>query len=221
MASSSQKVPYPDNLWTRVFGENHPVPADADETLTALRQAISSERTQKILDLRFKEGKTAKEVGEVVGLGDQQVRILIERAIGAMVQYYRRDDETAALSFGINVRKLMAEGRMGVCYKCHRLIKEDAEAFVAPIFNHLYSQRPSRLPVLKLFCSRECAEASVSENVEGLEYSTDRKSREITRLQKDKDILEQDVQLLRDYKPEPMTFKEAHSRVNAKKTANS
>ena len=217
MASSTQKVPYPDNLWIRVFGENYPIPADADETLTALRQAISSQRTQQILDLRFKEGKTAKEVGGVVGLGDQQVRVLIERAIGAMIRYYRTDDETAALSFGVNVRRLMAEGRIGDCYKCNRLITEDAEAFVAPIFNHLYSQIPSRHPVLKLFCSRECAEASVSENIEDLEYSNDRKTREITRLQKDKVVLEQDVQLLRDYKPEPMTFKEAHSRTTAKK----
>ncbi len=220
MAASTQKVPYPDNLWIRVFGENHPIPSDADETLTALRQTISSQRTQQILDLRFKEGKTAKEVGEVVGLGDQQVRILIERAIGAMIRYYRTDDETAALSFGVNVQRLIAEGRMGTCHQCNRLIKEDAEAFVAPIFNHVYSQIPSRHPVLKLFCSRECAEASVSENIEGLEYSNDKKSHEITRLQKDKDILAQNVQRLRDYKPEPMTFKEAHSRVTAKKTAN-
>ena len=98
MAASTQKVPYPDNLWIRVFGENHPIPSDADETLTALRQTISSQRTQQILDLRFKKGKTAKEVGEVVGLGDQQVRILIERAIGAMIRYYRTDDETASPS---------------------------------------------------------------------------------------------------------------------------
>ena len=221
MAASTQKVPYPDNLWIRVFGENHPIPSDADETLTALRKAISSQRTQQILDLRFKEGKTAKEVGEVVGLGDQQVRILIERAIGTMIRYYCRDDETAALSFGVNVQRLIAEGRMGTCHQCNKLIEEDTEVFVASIFDNLFRQIPSRHPVLKIFCSRECADASVSENIEGLEHLNDKKSREITRLQKDKDILEQDVQRLRDNKPEPMTFKEAHSRVTAKKTASS
>ena len=65
MASSSQKVPYPDNLWILVFEDKQTVPADADETLALLRQSISRPLMQRVLDLRFKEGKTQKWVNHI------------------------------------------------------------------------------------------------------------------------------------------------------------
>ena len=95
MNPTRKKVPYPDNLWNRVFDDDQPVPADADETLAFLQQKIVDPLKQQILDLRFKEGKTMAESASIVGKSVNQVRLLSEKAIRSMYYARQRVEKTA------------------------------------------------------------------------------------------------------------------------------
>ena len=66
MDSTDIRLPYPDNLWIRVFDDKYPVPEDAEETLELLRESVSIPLMRQVLDLRYKEGKSLDEIGSIV-----------------------------------------------------------------------------------------------------------------------------------------------------------
>ncbi len=219
MNPTRKKVPYPDNLWNRVFDDDQPVPADADETLAFLQQKIVDPLKQQILDLRFKEGKTMAEIASIVGKSVNQVRLLSEKAIRIMYYARQRVEKTADLSFGLEVHKSIVEGTMGECRKCKKLIEEGTMVFVVPYYKDFSCLKYRGNPVLRLYCSRECANASIAANVEQHEYSIQERECKIKELMSEECLFETEIQRLNDYKLEPTTLKDAHGRIVACESA--
>lgn len=214
MKPLTKQVPYPDNLWYRVFGDDQPVPADADETLTLLRQAISNPVMQQILDLRFKEGKTLAEVGRIVGYSSQYVRLLTDKSIRIMIRERCHYKNGSDLAFGLEVHSSIVKGKRGVCNTCKKLIEEGTMVFVVPYYKDFYCLKYRENPVLRLYCSRECANASIAANIEQHEYSIQKRECKIKELMNEECLLEAELQCLNDYKIEPMTLIDAHDRIH-------
>lgn len=220
MAASTQKVPYPDNLWILVFEDKQTVPADADETLALLRQSISRPLMQRVLDLRFKEGKTLAETGSIVGKSPEVVRTLIEKAIWKMQCSRYSYEREAELCFGIRIHKLIAEGTMGVCKTCGKLIEESAVVYIVPDYDSFMWASPDS-PAWEMCCSRECAEAAIAEKLSWYKQEIKDLTQEILGSQKGIDGLEHRVQAIQKYKAESMTLKEAYDRIIACESAES
>lgn len=162
MDSTEIRVPYPDNLWIRVFDDKYPVPEDAEETLELLRESVSIPLMRQVLDLRYKEGKSLDEIGSIVGKSSKQLRRIIGDAIWRMKSSRGSYEREAELCFGIRIHHLIAEGNMGVCETCGKLIEENAAVFMVPNYDSFMWASPEN-PAWEMCCSRECAEAAIAE----------------------------------------------------------
>ena len=212
MNPSVNSIPYPDNLWILVFDDRQTVPDDADETLALLRQSISRPLMQRVLDLRFKEGKSIAETGSIVRRSPEVVHALIEKAIWRMQCSRYSYEREAELYFGIRIHKLIAEGTMGVCKTCGKLIEESTEVFIVPNYDSFMWASPDN-PAWEMCCSPDCAEALIDENVTRYKQDIQKLTRKILALQNGKDGLEQRLRAIQKYMPESMTLQEAYDRI--------
>ena len=209
---SSEIGPSPDNLWIRIFGDEHAVPDDADETLALLWESISIPFMRQVMDLRYREGKSLDEIGSIVGRSSKQLRRIIGDAIRLMMSARYSYEREAELCFGIRIQKFIAEGSMGVCETCGKLIDESAAVFVVPDYDSFMWASPDN-PAWKMYCSRECAEAAIAESVTRYKQDIQKLTSEILVLQNGRDGLEQRLQAIQKYMPESMTLQKAHDRI--------
>ena len=122
-------------------------------------------------------------------------------------------EREAELCFGIRIQKFIAEGNMGVCETYGKLIEETAAVFVVPDYDSFMWASPDN-PAWEMYCSRDCAEAAIAENVTRYKQDIQKLTSEILVLQNGRDGLEQRLQAIQKYMPESMTLKEAYDRIS-------
>ena len=91
--------------------------------------------------------------------------------------------------------------------------------FVVPYYKDFSCLKYRGNPVLRLYCSRECANASIAANIEQHEYSIQERECKIKELMSEECLFETEIQRLNDYKLEPTTLKDAHDRIVACESA--
>lgn len=192
-------LPYPDNLWVAVFGDELPIPPDAAETLEILINEEDRPHARQILELRFKEGKSIKEVSEIVGRSGNRVRQIINESGRKMRHPKKTHIHNAALKYGIAASKRIADGTAEICFECGKLIEMNNSVYLVPSNDmaHKIGQPFSRF--LITCCSEECAKQSIE---------TDLKNhyKGLEKLSEEKAAHEDEMARLKSYQPEPLAM---------------
>lgn len=195
-------IPYPDNLWAAIFGDDAPVPPDAEETLDLLMREIDNPLTHTIFDLRFKEGKTYIEIANEVGRSRERVRQVIYDATRKMRHPLHAGLSGAKLKYGVSAGHRLADGKAEICFECGKLINDDSPIYLVPSDNARTWQGYSFSQAFKVCCSSECA-------VKSVEWDLNNHREILLGMAQQMDIHRAAISRLEEYHPSPLSISDA------------
>ena len=191
-----KRLPYPDNLWIKVFDDTQPVPPDASETLDFLLAADERAAVHRVIDLYFKQDKSLAEIAEEMGKSRSRIQGIINEAAREM-RHRKRNGVT--LQYGLEANEKLAEGKAAICQICGKLIEEDSPTYVVAGDEFSISLYK---PVQRICCSETCAQSSIAADINQHEASI----KGLATMIGDHAL---SIQRLRKQQPDPISLKDA------------
>ena len=159
-----------------------------------------------ILELRFKEGRTNSEVGEIVGRSSKRVYQIIREAARKMRHPQKRRLNHYTLRYGLEASRKIAKGDAEVCFECGKLIESGNHVYLVPSDDLESGFGLDFSHMLKICCSEQCAKQSVEGDLEI-------QKRGLAKLAELKLAGETEIARLEDYAPIPLSLSEAQEEI--------
>ena len=194
---------YPDNLWTKVFGDKQPVPPDAAETLEVLLKEIDSPQAREVLRLHFVEGKSYAKIGETIGRSPERVRQIIAKSASVMRHPKKCGLPENIVCYGLSASRKIVDGNVEVCYECGKLITIDELVFIVPSSTTISYGSVMFRQTVKVCCSERCAQKSVARDIQ-------RHQERITVLEEKIAAHRAEIGRMEDYIPAACSLEEGH-----------